>query len=118
MHSKLRFFLMLTILLAGVAFVTAPGRGAAELTLREALQDELARADLSRIDAPFGRVALAACKVDADSCYSLVREMLTMRYTHHRLYSTFTVEGFGKTATCYGALTRYVCPAGVVDLQE
>ncbi len=117
MFAKTRFFLMLVILLAGVAFVTAPGRGAGELKLREALQAELARTDLAQVDAPLGRVALAACKVDADACYDLVREMLTVEYQHRKLYSVFTVEGFGKTATCYGVLTRYVCPGGVVDLQ-
>ena len=117
MFAKARFLLMLAILLCGAAFVTAPLEGAAELKLREAIRSELATTDLDRINAPLGQVALAACKLDMDSCYEVLRSQIETRYEHRSLYSVFTVEGFGKTVTCYGLFTRYFCPGGLVDLQ-
>ena len=116
MRGKLRFGLVLAILLGGVALVTAPGQGAGELKLRAALERELARADPDSAGGPLGQGALAACRLDPESCYSLVRARIETHYEHRMVYSVFTVEGFGKTATCYGAFTRYVCPGGVVDI--
>lgn len=116
MFARIKFVLITILLLGAVALVTAPGQGAAELKMRAALEARLAGADLGRVETPLGKVALAACKLDPDSCYSLVREQIETQYQHRVVYSVFRAEGFGKTATCYGAFTRYFCPGGLIDL--
>ena len=117
MFAKARFLLMLAVLLCGAAVVTAPGQGAGELKLREAIRSEIASTDLDQVDLPLGQVALAACKLDTDSCFDVLRSQIETRYEHRTLYSVFIVEGFGKTVSCYGVFTRYFCPGGLVDLQ-
>lgn len=116
MFARIRFLLVSIVLLGAVAMVTAPGQGAGELKLRAALEQQLTTTDLSKVDAPLGKMALAACKLDPDACYEVVRDQIETRYEHHVIYSVYSVQGLGKSATCYGAFTQYFCPGGLVEL--
>ncbi len=103
---------MLTMAAIG-AWLTNPSMEDAEAELKRqviAAVDSQSLGTGSGLDA----AALLACRVDRDGCYSLVRTGIDITRDNRQLYSRFDLEGFGRSATCYGLYTGFWCPRGML----
>lgn len=111
----LKFLIVVLGLGACAAWLTVPDKDQAEAALQTEVQNALNAQEFGKgagLDA-----ALVACRIRPDSCYSLLRSGLDLSYERSALYATTTVSGFGKTASCYGAFTKFFCPGGLKDAE-
>lgn len=109
----LRFLALILVVVAVLAAFTVPSQKKAEAALKDQLIGALAREELGGGRGTAGNLALLGCKLKPQSCYKLVRERIDAQYDHRWIYSRFAIKGFGKTATCYGAFTTFLCPGGL-----
>lgn len=100
---------LLAALLAGAAIATRPGPAAFDSMLEDAIRDRVANTDIDASGEALPTLALAACKLRPSDCVRLVRDTLDVRFDEELFVTRATVEGFGRTTTCTGAFTRFVC---------
>ena len=110
MWSLLKLLVLLGFVAVGMAFLTKPEQQDAEAALKEQLLEALERKEIGG-----GNLALAACKLQPQSCYDLVRTGIDATFTDHTLYTSYSISGFGKAANCLGAFATFVCPGGLSD---
>lgn len=101
------------VVIAAAAYLTKPEEADAEAALREQLMMAVAREELGAGRTAGENLALAACKLRPNDCYDLVRSGMETGFTDHVLYVRFTMSGFERAATCYGAFLRFYCPGGL-----
>ncbi|MCC1492230.1 hypothetical protein [Cognatishimia sp. F0-27] len=110
----LRFLLLLAALAALAGFATRPGVDDAETAMREQVLLAVANQEL-RGKSTAEQAALLACRLDPTSCYDLIRSGIDITFEARLVYARVDLEGFGKSATCYGLFTRFFCPGGLRD---
>ncbi len=93
------------------AWFTRPDVAQAEAAMRATILDALATEDLAGKDA-VSSAALMSCRLSPENCYDLVRAGLETNYEDRTFYAQFTVTGFNRRATCYGAFNTFTCPGG------
>jgi hypothetical protein len=110
--DAMRLILILAVLLAvlaGVAVVTRPGPAAFDAMLDRVIRDRVANTDIGVDGEALPTLALAACKLRPSDCVALVREALDVRFEQGLFTTRVTVDGLGRTMTCRGAFTRFIC---------
>ncbi|KUF09321.1 hypothetical protein [Pseudoponticoccus marisrubri] len=106
-------FLAGMIVMAGLgALVTKPSVEAAEAELQRQVTQAVANERLQEAQA-LDAALLLACRLDPQTCYSVLRSGITLSYEDRLLYARVDLDGFGLTATCYGLYTRFLCPGGL-----
>ncbi len=107
------FLVVLVGIVGAAAFLTKPSEADAEATLEEQVMMAVAKRDLGKGQSTAENLALAACKLRPSDCYELLRSGVETAFTDHTVYVKFTLDGFDRTAECYGAFGRFVCPGGL-----
>ena len=103
-------FLVVLVIVAGVAMLTRPGEAAFDAMLKEAVQQKIATTDIgSQGDDAIGTVALIGCKLRPTDCVNLLRDALDVTVKDQALYTSFTVKGLNRETTCTGAFTKIWC---------
>ncbi len=107
----LRLLVLLIALGLLGAWLTRPDEDQARAEMRATILETLATQDLDGQDA-IGAAALMGCRLNPEGCYDLIRAGLDTNFEDRIFYSVFSVAGFDRRATCYGAFTTFACPGG------
>jgi hypothetical protein len=93
------------------AWFTRPDMDQAEAEIRATILNAVATEDIKGKDA-VSSAALMGCRLSPETCYELVRSGLETTYEDRIFYAAFTITGFDRRATCYGAFATFFCPGG------
>jgi hypothetical protein len=107
-----KFLAGMTFMAAVAAFFTNPDLDDAEKTLKAELMEIVAAQELGKQDG-LNAAALLACRVDPNSCYDLLRSGINMTFENNHLYAKLQLEGFNRSASCFGMYDRFFCPGGL-----
>lgn len=108
-------FLVVLVIVAGVAMLTRPGEAEFDAMLKEAVQQKIATTDIgSQGDDVIGTVALIGCKLQPTDCVAILRDMLDVTVKDHTLYTSYAVKGLKRETTCTGAFTKIWCQRPVM----
>ena len=108
----MRLILILLAMVAVVAvaaIVTRPGPAAFDAMLDRVIRERVASTDIGTGGEALPTLALAACKLRPTDCVALVRAALEVRFDQGLFMTRVSVDGLGRTMTCRGAFTRFVC---------
>lgn len=108
MIRKIFILIMLFATLAGAAYVTKPGAAEFDQTLREALFDRVANADISQSDTDAEALAVLGCRLSASECFRAVRAVMDVRFEDKILFTLAEVRRPDET-TCIGAFGQFWC---------
>lgn len=103
------FVVVLAALVAAAAMATRPGRAEFDAMLDAAIRHRVATTDIDASGEALPTLALAACKLRPSDCVRILRDTLDVRFDQGLFVTRATVEGLGRTTTCTGAFTRFVC---------
>ncbi|MDA7426513.1 hypothetical protein [Thalassococcus lentus] len=107
-----KFLFGMATMAALAAYVTNPTQEDAEAEMRVQLMTALANEDLKGKNGA-ETAALLGCRLNPDTCYDLLRSGIEMTFEDRHLYSKLELEGFERSANCYGLYTRFICPGGL-----
>ncbi|MGY9048351.1 hypothetical protein P775_16280 [Puniceibacterium antarcticum] len=107
----LRLILLLVAVGLLGAWLTRPSEDQAKSEMRATIIATLTTEDTNGKD-PVTSAALMGCRMNPEGCYDLVSSGLKTTYEDRTFYSVFTATGFDRSATCYGAFTKFTCPGG------
>lgn len=107
--------LVLVALIGLAAHLTRPSEDAAEATLKDMVIQALAEQEIDPARGAGGNLALGLCKLDPNECYKVIRSGIEATYSQSTFHSQVQIAGFGKTASCYGMFTKFICPGGLRD---
>lgn len=103
-------FIILIAIAAGALFLGKPSEADVEALIAEKLHSAIMADDVERSDDPAAALLLELCRADASACTKLVQALIRTDYSDRTLFAQVELEGFGREATCYGVLTRLICP--------
>ncbi|MEP4198658.1 MAG: hypothetical protein ABJL99_23795 [Aliishimia sp.] len=103
-------FLLLLIVVGGL-FATNPPAAAFETEVETQLTNAISKADPGALGDDLSAVILTTCQLGGSACARVLRSFMTIEIEDNVLFSRGTVRlGDGDPTTCYGILTRVICP--------
>jgi hypothetical protein len=102
--------ILILALAAGALYLGKPSAADVDALIAEKLHAAILADDVERRDDPAAMLLLELCRADAGACTNLVQSLIRTRYRDRTLFAQVDLEGFGREATCYAALTKLYCP--------
>lgn len=107
--------LALLALIALAAWATRPGEPEFDALLKQAIEQKIATTDVGASgDDALGTIALVGCKLRPSDCVKLIRDSLDVTVVKHALYTSYSLKGLRREATCTGAFTKVWCEKGAM----
>lgn len=110
----LRLLFVILLLAAAGAYLTKPTEAEARAKATELVRNAIDTGSLDDVSEPALALLLATCKSDAAACADVLMAGIRINYVDRTLFAQVDAEGFGRSATCYAAYTRLLCPAGLL----
>lgn len=108
---RILILLLLLIGLAVALVVTNPSRADVDAEIQSQLLTRIDGLDTNTDQDPVIQLIFTTCKFGRSACASFIQSLLNVSYEDQILFSKVTVSlGNEDPVSCYGALTRVICP--------
>ena len=107
-------FIIAVVVIVGLAialFVTNPSRADVDAEIQSQMLVQIDAYEAADTEDPAIKLIVQACKISRNACSSFLASFINVKYDDKALYSEITLTmGNKEPVTCYGLLTRVICP--------